>query len=263
VTEQETAIIRTIDVCKLYGSGDYQIKALDGVSLTLQAGEFVAIMGPSGSGKSTMMNILGCLDKPTSGRYILAGEDVSDLNKVQLAQIRNRRLGFVFQSYNLLPRTSAIENVMLPLIYSTNGSTLTEDEQRSRAMVMLEAVGLADRASHQPQEMSGGQAQRVAIARALINDPALILADEPTGNLDSKSGNEIMALLSDLNAEGRTIVMVTHDPEIAAYAGRIIHFLDGRIELDQSNGHSNGQPETPIEAVSQPEPDAQVSTEGN
>jgi putative ABC transport system ATP-binding protein len=263
VTEQETAIIRTIDVCKLYGSGDYQIKALDGVSLTLQAGEFVAIMGPSGSGKSTMMNILGCLDKPTSGRYILAGEDVSDLNKVQLAQIRNRRLGFVFQSYNLLPRTSAIENVMLPLIYSTNGSTLTEDEQRSRAMVMLEAVGLADRASHQPQEMSGGQAQRVAIARALINDPALILADEPTGNLDSKSGNEIMALLSDLNAEGRTIVMVTHDPEIAAYAGRIIHFLDGRIELDQSNGHSNGQPETPIEAVSQPEPDAQVSKEGN
>jgi putative ABC transport system ATP-binding protein len=263
VTEQETAIIRTIDVCKLYGSGDYQIKALDGVSLTIQAGEFVAIMGPSGSGKSTMMNILGCLDKPTSGRYILAGEDVSDLNKVQLAQIRNRRLGFVFQSYNLLPRTSAIENVMLPLIYNTNGSSLSEDDQRSRAMEMLEAVGLADRASHQPQEMSGGQAQRVAIARALINDPALILADEPTGNLDSKSGNEIMALLSDLNAEGRTIVMVTHDPEIAAYAGRIIHFLDGRIELDQSNGHSNGQPETPIEAVSQPEPDAQVSKEGN
>jgi putative ABC transport system ATP-binding protein len=257
VTEQETAIIQTIEVCKLYGSGDYQIKALDDVNMTIQAGEFVAIMGPSGSGKSTMMNILGCLDKPTSGRYILAGEDVSDLNKVQLAQIRNRRLGFVFQSYNLLPRTSALENVMLPLIYSANGSNLPEEEQRSRAMEMLEAVGLADRASHQPQEMSGGQAQ------ALINDPALILADEPTGNLDSKSGNEIMALLSDLNADGRTIVMVTHDPEIAAYAGRIIHFLDGHIELDQSNGHSNGQAGDTIKAVSQPEPGAQVSTEGN
>lgn len=262
MTEQETAIIQTIDVCKLYGSGDYQIKALDHINLTIQAGEFVAIMGPSGSGKSTMMNILGCLDKPTSGRYILAGEDVSDLNKVQLAQIRNRRLGFVFQSYNLLPRTSALENVMLPLIYKTNGSYLPEEEQRSRAMQMLEAVGLADRASHQPQEMSGGQAQRVAIARALINDPALILADEPTGNLDSKSGNEIMALLSDLHAEGRTIVMVTHDPEIAAYAGRVINFLDGHIELDQSNGHSSGQAGQTIEAADQPEP-AQFSTEGN
>jgi putative ABC transport system ATP-binding protein len=262
MTEQETAIIQTIDVCKLYGIGDYQIKALDHINLTIQAGEFVAIMGPSGSGKSTMMNILGCLDKPTSGRYVLAGEDVSDLNKIQLAQIRNRRLGFVFQSYNLLPRTSAIENVMLPLIYSSNGSYLPEEEQRTRAMQMLEAVGLADRANHQPQEMSGGQAQRVAIARALINDPALILADEPTGNLDSKSGNEIMALLTDLHAEGRTIVMVTHDPEIAAYAGRVIHFLDGHIELDQSNGQSNGQAGQMVEAADQPEP-AQFSTEGN
>jgi putative ABC transport system ATP-binding protein len=259
--EQKTAIIRTVDVCKVYGSGDYQIKALDSVNLTIQSGEFVAIMGPSGSGKSTMMNILGCLDKPSSGRYFLAGEDVSDLNKVQLAQLRNRRLGFVFQSYNLLPRTSALENVMLPLVYSNNGSSQSEDEQRERAMEMLEAVGLADRASHQPQEMSGGQAQRVAIARALINDPALILADEPTGNLDSKSGNEIMELLSDLHAQGRTIVMVTHDPEIAAYAGRVIHFLDGHIEIDQQNGHSNGPANGTIDPASQPEPAAQISTE--
>jgi putative ABC transport system ATP-binding protein len=263
VTEQDATIIQAIDICKVYGSGDYQILALDAVNLSIQAGEFVAIMGPSGSGKSTMMNILGCLDKPTSGRYILAGEDVSDLNKVQLAQIRNRRLGFVFQAYNLLPRTSALENVMLPLIYSTEGSSLSEEQQRARAMEMLEAVGLADRASHQPQEMSGGQAQRVAVARALINDPALILADEPTGNLDSKSGNEIMALLSDLNTQGRTIVMVTHDSEIAAYAGRIVHFLDGHIELDQTNGHSKSQLSARMEAVGQPEPDAQVSTEGN
>jgi putative ABC transport system ATP-binding protein len=259
--EQKTAIIRTVDVCKVYGSGDYQIKALDSVNLIIQSGEFVAIMGPSGSGKSTMMNILGCLDKPTSGRYFLAGEDVSDLSKVQLAQIRNRRLGFVFQSYNLLPRTSALENVMLPLVYSNNGSSLSENEQRERAMEMLEAVGLADRASHQPQEMSGGQAQRVAIARALINDPALILADEPTGNLDSKSGNEIMAVLSDLHAQGRTIVMVTHDPEIAAYAGRIIHFLDGHIEIDEQNGHSNGPLNGTIDMANQSEPAAQISVE--
>jgi putative ABC transport system ATP-binding protein len=263
VTEEETAIIQTIDVCKVYGSGEYQIKALDGVNLTIQAGEFVAIMGPSGSGKSTMMNILGCLDKPTSGRYFLAGEDVSDLNKVQLAQIRNRRLGFVFQSYNLLPRTSALENVMLPLVYSNNGSDSSEEEQRARAMEMLEAVGLADRASHQPQEMSGGQAQRVAIARALINDPVLILADEPTGNLDSKSGNEIMALLSDLHARGRTIVMVTHDPEIAAYAGRIVHFLDGRIEMDEQKDYPNHQVRKTIEPVSRAEPEAQISSEGD
>jgi putative ABC transport system ATP-binding protein len=263
VTEQETAIIQTVDVCKVYGSGDYQIKALDGVNLTILSGEFVAIMGPSGSGKSTMMNILGCLDKPTSGRYILAGEDVSDLNKVQLAQIRNRRLGFVFQSYNLLPHTSALENVMLPLVYSNNGQSLPDDEQRARAMEMLEAVGLADRASHQPQEMSGGQVQRVAIARALINDPALILADEPTGNLDSKSGNEIMVLLSDLHAQGRTIVMVTHDPEIAAYAGRIIHFLDGHIEVDERNGHTNSQTSETIKTMAQPESGAQISAEGN
>lgn len=259
MTEQETDIIKTIDVCKVYGSGDYEIKALDNVSLIIGSGEFVAIMGPSGSGKSTMMNILGCLDRPTSGRYFLAGEDVSDLNKVQLAQIRNRQLGFVFQSYNLLPRTSALENVMLPLIYSSNGSGVPDEQQRERAMEMLELVGLADRAEHQPQELSGGQAQRVAIARALINDPTLILADEPTGNLDSKSGNEIMALLSELHAQGRTIVMVTHDPEIAAYADRVIHFLDGRIEQDVHNGHSNVQEGESIHAAAQSDTGEQVS----
>jgi putative ABC transport system ATP-binding protein len=259
MTDQGTDIIKTIDVCKVYGSGENEIKALDNVNLTIGSGEFVAIMGPSGSGKSTMMNILGCLDRPTSGRYFLAGEDVSDLNKVQLAQIRNRRLGFVFQSYNLLPRTSALENVMLPLIYSGNGSSVPEEQQRAQAMAMLEMVGLADRAEHQPQELSGGQAQRVAIARALINDPTLILADEPTGNLDSKSGNEIMVLLSELHAQGRTIVMVTHDPEIAAYADRVIHFLDGHIEVDVHNGHSSDQASETIKAIPQSDTGEQVS----
>ena len=263
MTDQETVIIKTLDVCKVYGSGDYEIKALDNVNLTIGSGEFVAIMGPSGSGKSTMMNILGCLDRPTSGRYFLADEDGSDLNKVQVAQIRNRRLGFVFQAYNLLPRTSALENVMLPLIYSSNGSSVSEEQQRAQAMAMLEMVGLVDRAEHQPQELSGGQAQRVAIARALINDPTLILADEPTGNLDSKSGNEIMALLSDLHAQGRTIVMVTHDPEIAAYANRVIHFMDGHIEADVHNGHSSDRASEIIKAIPQSDTGAQVPAEGD
>jgi putative ABC transport system ATP-binding protein len=193
-------------------------------------------MGPSGSGKSTLMNILGCLDRPTSGRYLLAGEDVSDLNKAQLAKIRNRRLGFIFQSYNLLSRTSALDNVILPLIYNRNGAALTDEQQRLKALELLSAVGLAERAHHQPHELSGGQAQRVAIARALVNDPALILADEPTGNLDSKSGQEIMAILSELNAQGRTIVMVTHDPAVAKHSGRVIRFLDGHLDSDHRNG---------------------------
>jgi putative ABC transport system ATP-binding protein len=233
----EQPIIELSEITKIFGVGDVQVKALDDVSMSIQTGEFVAIMGPSGSGKSTLLNILGCLDRPTSGRYLLAGEDVSDLNKAQLAKIRNRRLGFIFQSYNLLPRTSALENVMLPLVYSRNGAALPEDQQRQKALDLLAAVGLADRLNHLPTELSGGQAQRVAIARALINDPSLILADEPTGNLDSKSGSEIMAILHDLNAQGHTMVIVTHDPIVAHQATRIIRFKDGHIDSDTHNGH--------------------------
>lgn len=231
----QDAIIKTIDLTKIYGMDGFQVKALQDVSLEIQEGEFVAVMGPSGSGKSTLLNILGCLDRPTAGKYILAGEDVSGLDKTRLAHIRNRRIGFVFQSYNLLARTNALENVMLPMVYNRENHT-TEAEQREIALKMLASVGLADRAHHQPQELSGGQAQRVAIARALVNDPVLLLADEPTGNLDSRSGQDIMALLVELNAQGSTIVMVTHEDEIAAYAKRVIHFLDGRIVTDKLNG---------------------------
>jgi putative ABC transport system ATP-binding protein len=226
-------IIKTVDVTKIYGMGDAQVRALDGVNLEIKENEFVAIMGPSGSGKSTMMNILGCLDRPTSGQYFLAGEDVSNLDKTQLAIIRNQRIGFVFQSYNLLARTSALENVMLPMLYNRNGN-LTEAEQKERALTALAAVGLADRINHQPQELSGGQAQRVAIARALVNDPVIILADEP--NLDSKSGEEVMVVLTELHQKGSTIVMVTHEDVIAEHAQRVIRFFDGRIETDKLNG---------------------------
>jgi putative ABC transport system ATP-binding protein len=229
-------IIQTHNLTKIYGMGDVQVRALDGVDVQIEENEFVAIMGPSGSGKSTLMNILGCLDRPTSGQYILAGEDVSGLDKAQLAHIRNRRLGFIFQSYNLLARTTALENVLLPLLYNPNG-THTDAEHREIALHALESVGLADRAHHQPHELSGGQQQRVAIARALINDPVLILADEPTGNLDSRSSYEIMALLHDLHERGRTIVMVTHEDVIAAHAGRVIRFRDGKIDSDVQNGH--------------------------
>ncbi|MFC1996767.1 ABC transporter ATP-binding protein [Chloroflexota bacterium] len=235
---EKEIIIQVEDITKVYGMGDAQVNALDGVSLEIRENEFVAIMGPSGSGKSTMMNILGCLDRPTSGGYFLAGEDVSDLDKTQLAIIRNQRLGFVFQSYNLLSRTSALENVMLPMLYNRSGQ-MGDAEQKEKALAALEAVGLADRVHHQPQELSGGQAQRVAIARALVNDPVLILADEPTGNLDSKSGQEIMVLLTELHQNGSTIVMVTHEDEIAAYAQRVIRFLDGKIDTDKLNGNSH------------------------
>ncbi|MEA4909014.1 MAG: ABC transporter ATP-binding protein [Anaerolineaceae bacterium] len=230
-----TAIIEIIDLKKIYGTGDVQVAALDGVSLKINQGEFVAIMGPSGSGKSTLMNILACLDRPTEGSYILDGEDVSNLSRVQLAHIRNRKLGFVFQSYNLLPRLDAAENVMLPIIYQRD-PPVPVGERRDKALAALEVVGLANRAHHLPKALSGGQQQRVAIARALINDPVLILADEPTGNLDSRSSYEIMALLHGLHERGRTIVMVTHEPDIAQYTGRIISIRDGKLETDKQNG---------------------------
>jgi len=228
-------IIEITDLSKVYGAGDIRVVALDHIRLKIYPGEFLAIMGPSGSGKSTLMNILGCLDRPTSGTYILAGEDVSNLNRGQLAIIRNRRLGFIFQSYNLLARTTAIENVMLPMAYDRKDHRSNGDKQKA-AMASLELVGLKDRAHHVPNQLSGGQQQRVAIARALINQPALIMADEPTGNLDTHSSWEIMNLLGELNRQGRTIVMVTHDQEIAHYTKRIIFIRDGKIESDRQNG---------------------------
>ncbi len=231
----DNIIIELFDLLKVYGSGDIKVTALDHVNLKIAPGEFMAIMGPSGSGKSTMMNILGCLDRPTSGKYMLAGDDVSNLNKTQLAAIRNLRLGFIFQSYNLLARTTAVENVMLPMMYDRNDHR-SPDKKRKAAMESLELVGLSDRSHHVPNQLSGGQQQRVAIARALVNQPALILADEPTGNLDTHSSLEIMELLANMNKQGRTIVMVTHDPDIAHYTKRIIHIRDGKIESDHQNG---------------------------
>ena len=230
-----SALIELRDLSKRYGIGEGEVLALDHVTLSIDRGEFVAIMGPSGSGKSTLMNILGCLDRPTEGTYLLDGEDVGSLDKAQLASLRNRQLGFVFQSYNLLGRTSAVENVVLPLLYDRVNSR-TPEERLVRAEEMLELVGLAHRAQHQPHELSGGQQQRVAIARALVNDPSLILADEPTGNLDSKAGMEIMGLLESLHASGRTIVMVTHEAALSARADRILHMVDGQVESDMANG---------------------------
>jgi putative ABC transport system ATP-binding protein len=231
-------VILTEDLHKVYGMGEICVNALAGVSVRVKAGEFVAVMGPSGSGKSTLMNILGCLDRPSEGTYHLNGVEVSQLNRAELAQLRNRYLGFIFQSYNLLPRTSALHNVMLPLLYGEEFTPL--EERQGRAIKSLQAVDLADRIDHEPHELSGGQQQRVAIARAVVNNPALILADEPTGNLDSRSGDEIMQLLHNLHDEGRTIVMVTHDPEIAAHTQRTIHLLDGELERVVENGKGGG-----------------------
>lgn len=229
------AIIKAIDLTKVFGVGDASVTALNDVSLEIEAGEFAAIIGPSGSGKSTLMHILGCLSRPTSGRYILDDQDVSDLDNKQLAAIRNQKIGFVFQAYNLLPRTTALKNVALPLTYDrVNHKSAGESEKMAREM--LEKVGLGNRMDHEPQELSGGQQQRVAIARALINNPVMLIADEPTGNLDSHSGTEIMNLLDEIHQQGATIVVVTHDPLVAVHTRRTIALRDGQIERITHNG---------------------------
>jgi putative ABC transport system ATP-binding protein len=216
------------NVTKVYQMGEVEVHALRGVSLRIAKGEFATIMGPSGSGKSTLMNVLGCLDSPTDGSYYLKGQDVSGLSDTELAHIRNREIGFVFQQFNLLPRTSAMRQVELPLMYAG----ISARERRDRARAALEAVGLGDRMGHKPDELSGGQQQRVAIARALVTEPSIIMADEPTGNLDSKSGSEVLCIFEQLNQRGITVIFVTHDPEIASFSQRVIHLLDGLVEKD-------------------------------
>ncbi|HSL23310.1 MAG TPA: ABC transporter ATP-binding protein [Vicinamibacterales bacterium] len=227
------ALLSVRDLTKTYIVGEVEVRALRGVTLGVEAGEFVAVTGPSGSGKSTFMHILGCLDRPTSGQYILDGRDVSRLSKDELAAVRNRRIGFVFQGFNLLARTTALDNAELPLLYNPKAKLRTADRRR-RAMAALEAVGLTERAHHLPNQLSGGQQQRVAIARALINDPSIILADEPTGNLDSRTSIEVMEIFQRLNRErGLTVLLITHEHDIAEYADRLIAFRDGRVTSDQ------------------------------
>jgi putative ABC transport system ATP-binding protein len=222
------ALIETVDLWKTYQMGEEQIHALRGVSIQIERGEYVAIMGPSGSGKSTLMNLIGCLDTPSKGSYLLNGKQVSQMDDNELARIRNEEIGFVFQTFNLLPRATALRNVELPLVYA--GVSAKEREQRAKSA--LDKVELSTRMSHRPNELSGGQRQRVAIARALVNNPSILLADEPTGNLDSKTGVEIMGLFERLHAAGNTIVLVTHEPDVAAYAHRAIHIRDGQVEQD-------------------------------
>lgn len=224
-------VINIKDIKKIYKVGNQEVRALDGVDLHIGRNEYVAIMGPSGSGKSTMMNILGCLDSPSSGQYILNGTDVSSMADSQLAEVRNKEIGFIFQSFNLLPRYSALENVALPLIYS--GDTRTERERRAEEA--LESVDLTDRMHHKPNELSGGQRQRVAVARALVNNPSMILADEPTGNLDTKTSVDIMKLFAKIHNKGNTIIVVTHEEDIARHTHRIIRLRDGKIESDEIN----------------------------
>jgi len=223
-------LIEVRDLVKVYTMGETEVRALAGVSADIAQGEFIAVMGPSGSGKSTFMNLLGCLDRPTSGEYRLAGERVSELDPDRLAQVRNRQIGFVFQHFNLLARTPAVENVELPLVYAG----LPKKERLEKAMRMLERVGLGDRAHHHPAQLSGGQQQRVAIARALVTEPLLILADEPTGALDSHTSLEIMSLFRELNRQGMTVILVTHESDVARFAARVIRFLDGRILRDEA-----------------------------
>jgi putative ABC transport system ATP-binding protein len=226
-----SVIIDTHDISKIYRMGSETIHALQSVSIKINKGEYVAFMGPSGSGKSTLMNIIGCLDTPTGGQYILNGHDVSNMTDNELAEIRNKEIGFVFQTFNLLPRQSSLDNVALPLIYAGYGKS----QRQEKAQKALESVGLGNRGKHKPNELSGGQRQRVAIARALINDPSIILADEPTGNLDSKTSYEIMELFENLHAKGNTIIMVTHEEDIARYAHRIVRLRDGLVESDVMN----------------------------
>jgi putative ABC transport system ATP-binding protein len=220
------------NVTKVYQMGEVEVHALRGVSLQIEKGDFVTIMGPSGSGKSTLMNLLGCLDSPTDGSYYLHGQDVSGLSDTQLAHVRNEQIGFVFQQFNLLPRTTAIRQVELPLMYSG----MAARERRERVRAALEAVGLGDRMGHRPDELSGGQQQRVAVARALVTEPSIIMADEPTGNLDTRSGDEVLRIFQQLNDQGITVIFVTHDPEIAEYSRRTIHLRDGLIESDEVAG---------------------------
>ena len=245
------ALIEMTGITKVYRMGDEDVQALRGVSLSIQKGEYVAIMGPSGSGKSTLMNLIGCLDTPSDGSYRLNSHEVARMTDDDLASIRNREIGFVFQTFNLLPRTTAVAQVELPLVYSG----VPKKERYDRAVEALRAVGLADRMSHHPSELSGGQRQRVAVARALINRPSLILADEPTGNLDSKTGADIMALFDTLNRQGNTIVLVTHEEDIAAHARRVVRLLDGRIVDDHKNVHSAPPPQgVPTTVPAEPAP---------